>query len=309
MKLALKIDVTTLRGMRDGVPALVDILERHQALATFFFCVGPDHSGRAFGRNPPPGKVTGGASRRFRTPGIGKYVYGTLWPGPELGRRFADRMRAVRNAGFETGVQAFDAVGWRLAAASANAAWTAAELQHAVDRYTELFGEAPRAHAAAGWQTNIHALRLTQRLRFDYCSDGRGSGPHLPVSDAELIRCPQFPTTLPTLDEVAAEPGVSPESAAAHLLSRTGEAPLDAQVFGLRAEVEGLALAREFEQLVIGWKAQGYTLVPLRALLESVEPLALPRCEVAMSRIPARTGTLLLQGREFLLPSEIARAA
>ena len=35
-KLALKVDVDTLRGTREGVPRLIDILNRHQIKATFF---------------------------------------------------------------------------------------------------------------------------------------------------------------------------------------------------------------------------------------------------------------------------------
>ena len=66
-------------------------------------------------------------------------------------------------------------------------------MQRACDRYTEIFGTAPLTHGAAGWQMNVHALRLTQRLGFEYCSDGRGTHPHLPVWNAELIRCPQLP--------------------------------------------------------------------------------------------------------------------
>ena len=50
MKLALKIDVQTVRGTRQGVPRLVELLQKHNATASFFFCVGPDHTGRALKR-------------------------------------------------------------------------------------------------------------------------------------------------------------------------------------------------------------------------------------------------------------------
>ena len=47
MFLALKVDVDTLRGTREGVPNLVEILRRHGVTATFLFSLGPDHTGRA----------------------------------------------------------------------------------------------------------------------------------------------------------------------------------------------------------------------------------------------------------------------
>ncbi|HXL83480.1 MAG TPA: 4-deoxy-4-formamido-L-arabinose-phosphoundecaprenol deformylase, partial [Casimicrobiaceae bacterium] len=55
MLLALKIDVDTLRGTREGVPTLVELLRRHKAGATFLFSVGPDHTGRAIKRVFRPG--------------------------------------------------------------------------------------------------------------------------------------------------------------------------------------------------------------------------------------------------------------
>lgn len=301
MKLALKVDVATLRGLRLGVPRLIEMFERHAAGATFFFCVGPDHSGRALGRDPPPGHVDGVPAGGFVAHyGVRPLVYGTLWPGPQLARRGAAMMRSVRDAGFECGVQAYDAVRWQRKALHASVAWTEAEMQRAIDRYADVFGEPPQAHAAAGWQTNAHALRMTQRLGFDYCSDGRGVGPYLPVRDAELVRCPQFPTTLPTLDELMAAPNVTLDNAAAHLLEQTLAALPYGHVFALRAEIEGIAIAPIVDQLLTGWRAQGYALVALRDLFESVEPLSLPRCEVEMARIAGRHGPVLIQGPEFL---------
>jgi len=55
MKLALKIDVDTYRGTRDGVPRLVEMLKKHNAGATFLFSLGPDHTGRAIKRVFRPG--------------------------------------------------------------------------------------------------------------------------------------------------------------------------------------------------------------------------------------------------------------
>ena len=50
MNLALKVDVDTYRGTRDGVPRLVELLKKHDAGATFLFSLGPDHTGRAIKR-------------------------------------------------------------------------------------------------------------------------------------------------------------------------------------------------------------------------------------------------------------------
>jgi len=309
VRLALKVDVDTLRGTRVGVPNLVEILRRHDVRATFLFSLGPDHTGRAIKRVFRPGFV-GKVQRTsvVKHYGIKTLLYGTLLPGPDIGRRASDVMQGVRDAGHETGIHCWDHIRWQDGVAGADEAWTYAEMHRACERYTDVFREPPRTHGAAGWQMNVHALRLTQRLGFDYCSDGRGTHPYLPILDAEPIRCPQFPTTLPTLDEMIGLDDVTEANVAAHLLDRTRE-PSTPQVYTLHAELEGMRLAGAFEQLVLGWKAQGWTLGPVRSLFEAVEPMALPRCTTGPGTVPGRSGTLLMQGPEFLGDVDLAQAA
>ena len=103
--LALKIDVDTWRGTREGVPRLLDILQRHNARATFLFSLGPDHTGRAIKRVFRRGFL----QKVSRTSVIEHYglrtlLYGTLLPGPDIGHREADLMRFVRDAGHEVGI-------------------------------------------------------------------------------------------------------------------------------------------------------------------------------------------------------------
>ncbi len=310
MYLALKIDVDTLRGTREGVPALAQLLRRHDADATFLWSLGPDHTGRAIRRVFRPGFV--GKVRRtsvLKHYGPRTLLYGTLLPGPDIGRRGQQVMRSVRDAGFEVGIHCWDHIRWQDGVAAANAAWTHAEMQRACDRFTEIFKQDPRTHGAAGWQMNIHALRLTQRLGFDYCSDGRGIGPHLPVWNGEIVRCPQVPTTLPTLDELIGRDGITEENVAAHLLAQTAEPHDMGHVFTLHAELEGMQLATVLEQLLAGWKAQGWRLVSVRTLFESLQTRPLPRCMTGLAAIPGRSGTLLVQGQEFLGDVALPEAA
>jgi undecaprenyl phosphate-alpha-L-ara4FN deformylase len=310
MLLALKIDVDTLRGTREGVPRLLDILRRHDAGATFLFSIGPDHTGRAIRRAFRPGfmqKVQ--RTSVVRHYGLRTLLYGTMLPGPDIGRRAGDIMRRTRDEGFEVGVHAWDHVKWQDGLGRAGAEWTAGQMRLACERFVDIFKETPRVHGAAGWQMNVHAMRLTQALGFAYCSDGRGTHPHLPVWNAELIRCPQLPTTLPTLDELIGTDGIDEDTVAEPLLTLTATPPPDDHVFTLHAELEGMRLAPAFERLLAGWKAQGYRLVPMRTLYETLQALALPRCEVGPGMVPGRSGTLLCQGREFLGDVDLAEAA
>jgi peptidoglycan/xylan/chitin deacetylase (PgdA/CDA1 family) len=312
MLLALKVDVDTLRGTREGVPRLIEMLRRHEADATFLFSVGPDHTGRAIKRVFRPGFVRKvQRTSVVRHYGIKTLLYGTLLPGPDIGRSAGDVMRRVRDEGFDVGLHAWDHVRWQDGVEGACAEWTGGEMRRACERFTDIFKEPPRVHGAAGWQMNVHALRLTQALGFEFCSDGRGTHPHLPVWKAELIRCPQLPTTLPTLDELIGEDGVTEDNVAERLLARTASAgaPDVPQVFTLHAELEGMRLATVLERLLLGWKEQGWRLTSMRTVYDTLQALALPRCEVGTGTVPGRSGTLLCQGQEFLADVDLAQAA
>lgn len=292
-QLALKIDVDTYRGTREGVPRLVEILQSHNAQATFFFSLGPDHTGRAIKRVFRPGFL-GKVSRTsvFKHYGIKTLLYGTLLPAPDIGKKCAGIMRMVRVAGFEVGIHCYDHIRWQDHVAVKDAEWTRREMQLAVDSFTEIFGEAPKAHAAAGWQMNRHALRLTQQLGFDYSSDTRGTHPFIPTWQAEIIACPQLPTTLPTLDELMNRDGITLDNIAQHILKLTEAPSATGHVYTLHAELEGGKWLPIFEQLLQGWQAQGYELVSMRQYLQGLDVAALPRHEVLMREVEGRVGKL-----------------
>jgi undecaprenyl phosphate-alpha-L-ara4FN deformylase len=291
VRLGLKIDVDTLRGTAEGVPRLAELLKKNGAGATFLFSLGPDHTGRALRRIFRPGFF----SKVNRTSvlehyGVRTLLYGTLLPGPDIGRKCKNVMRAVRDAGFEVGVHCWDHVRWQDYVVQRDADWTEREMERACRRFAEVFGEASKTWGAAGWQLNRHAAWYEER-HFDYASDTRGRGPFRPLWDGVLIGCPQLPTTLPTLDELI---GLH-DDVVQHLLSRSGNGD---HVFTAHAELEGGKLMPMFEALLAGWKSQGYELVALEAMHRTLDVARLPRCEVLQGTVPGRSGMLAVQGEE-----------
>jgi undecaprenyl phosphate-alpha-L-ara4FN deformylase len=294
-KLALKIEVNTYRGTRQGVPRLVEALQRKQVQASFFFTLGKDRTGRGLKNIFRPGYLSK-ASRIgiWSHYGIKTLLYGILLPAPDIGRKCADVMRSVRDAGFEVGIHCYNRIRWQSCAASGDMHWTRREMQKAVDRFAEIFGSAAKTHAAAGWQLNRHALRLMQHFGFSYTSDTRGTHPFLPTWNAEIIACPQLPTTLPTLDELVNRDGITLDNVVAHILQLTSNPPEQGHVFTLRAEFEGGKWLPLFEQLVDGWKAQGYDIVSLQGYAAGL-PATLPRHEIAMQAVEGANGTQAVQ--------------
>ena len=296
-RLALKVDVDTLRGTRDGVPRLARLFRRVGADATFFFSVGPDHTGRALRRVFQRGFL----AKVSRTSvlehyGLRTLLYGTLLPGPDIGRCCACELRAIQADGFEVGLHAYDHVKWQDYVAQSEEEWTGQEMRRGIDRFEAIFRERPRIHAAAGWQMNASAFQFEDGFAFDYASDTRGTHPFLPIVSGNVIKCPQLPTTLPTLDELIGTNGITPQSVAAHLVGLTAKpAPCD-HVFTLHAELEGLRLLPVLATLLAGWIAQGYTLVSMRALFESLDAARLPCHQAVAAPFPGRTGALMCQG-------------
>lgn len=294
-KLALKVDVNTYRGTRVGVPRLLEAMQRHRVQASFFFTLGKDRTGRAITRIFSPGFLSK-ASRisAWGHYGIKTLLYGTVLPAPDIGRKCADVMRSVRTAGFEVGIHCYDNIRWQNHVVHKDMAWTKREMQRAVDRFIEIFGIASKSHAAAGWQLNRHALRLMQHFGFNYTSDTRGTHPYIPTWNAEIIACPQLPTTLPTLDELINRDGITLDNVVQHLLQMTKNPPPTGHVFTLQAEFEGGKWLPVFEQLLDGWKAQGYDIVSLRLYAEGL-PANLPRHEVAMRTVEGSIRTQAVQ--------------
>lgn len=303
-RIALKIDVDTLRGTLEGVPALLELLQHHRLDATFLFSLGPDNTGRALRRILRPGFIR----KVWRTSvgthyGLKTLCYGTVLPAPDIGVRASNQMRAVRDAGFEVGVHCHDHVLWQDHVANRDYAWTRQQMQLAIDAFECIFGERPRVHGAAGWQMNEHVPALEAQLGFRYASDTRGTTPFLPLAAERQTTCLQLPTTLPTFDELIGLDGCTAATVADVLLERSlRPAPLG-HVFTLHAEIEGGKLLSAFEHLLHNWQQRGLQPCSLRELYRHL-PAKLPECPVTLGEIPGRSGSLACQGdpRSFMEP-------
>jgi peptidoglycan/xylan/chitin deacetylase (PgdA/CDA1 family) len=292
VKLALRIEVSTLRGTRVAVPRLAALLKEHRARATFLLALGPDRTGRALGSLP---RVP-----RLKCYGFRAMFSGTLLPAPDIGLRCADVLRALPKDGHEAGILAYDRADWVNHIAGADEAWTTAAMQRARERYEEIFAVPALTHGAPGWRMNRFAYRHGQRLGFRHCSDTRGPGPFIPVIRGEVVACPQLPTTLPTLDDLMAG-GLGPDQAVQHLLAASREAGPAGHVFTLRAEIEGTVYASALRGLLAGWSAMGMEALPLRDYAAGLDLARLPRRVIDEGKAAGARGPIAVAGKEFLI--------
>jgi undecaprenyl phosphate-alpha-L-ara4FN deformylase len=301
LNIALKVDVDTLRGTLEGTPALLELFGQHGIRATLLFSLGPDHTGRAIKRVFRPGFF----AKVQRTSVVEHYglrtlLYGTLLPGPDIGRRGAHVMLDARAAGHEVGIHTWDHTLWQDHVANKDPAWTQRQMQLAYHRFKEIFGEAPSTHGAAGWQMNPAALLQLDAWGLAYASDGRvrdsSEGPYrVSLNGNTPLACIQMPTTLPTFDEVIGIDGMDADAAARFLLKTTQEMPRD-HVFTLHSELEGAKLKPAFETLLKGWQDQGFQLGSMRQQFESIDPNSVQTRRFSYGSVAGRSGELMLAG-------------
>jgi peptidoglycan/xylan/chitin deacetylase (PgdA/CDA1 family) len=293
--ITLKVDVDTLRGTREGIPRLASLFARLQIPATFLFSVGPDHTGRALRRVFRRGFL--GKVRRTSVAsnyGVSTLLYGTLLPGPDIGRLCRAEMRSVADQGFEVGLRAYDHVKWQDGVARASSVWTCEQLECGIEAFETIFGFRPRIHGAAGWQLNAHVPALEQGFRFEIASDTRGFEPFMPLGGGVL----QIPTTLPTLDELVGLNGLQAGDATRRIFDLTRADGPRHHVFTLHAELEGGAYIAEFETLLRAWQEAGLEFRTLGEVALALDPRSLRTSRIRFGTMEGRSGTLALQAGE-----------
>ena len=271
--LCLRVDVCTYRGLRDGVPGVLEVLRQAKARATFYVTFGPDASGLALLKLLNP-KF---ALKMFRTKAASTYglataFYGTLLPSPLVGAGLPDTLKRIRDDGHEIGVHGWDHRRWQDKLAKYAPEKLRDEFARMMDAYRSILGAAPASFAAPAWLLSGELFDLEQKAGLAFASDTRGPAPFLPVFDGKEGRVPQLPVTLPTLDECLGR--MSPEEFVADSLKGAAAQP-DYACFTAHAESEGM-----------GYKAV------LESFLAKLDRPTMPLGEAKRDNLPRRTITL-----------------
>lgn len=290
---ALKVDVDTYVGTRDGVPRLVSILDDFAIKATFYFSMGPDNSGKAIRRIFTR---KGFLRKMLRTKapsayGIKTLLYGTILPPPLIAESLPQVLRDTAAHGHEVGIHCWDHVKWHDLLPWFPKPVTAMELGKASSQFQEIFGRRTRTTAAPGWTVSPDSLEVQDAMGLTYCSDSRGTHPFYPVMEGRTFRTLQIPTTWPTMDEVLGENGISTATINDHYLSLLVDG---LNVHTIHAEMEGGVLADTFVDLLTRLRAAGTRFVTLGEAVAEFGGNA-PACRLEMGELPGRAGNVALQ--------------
>ena len=294
--LGLRIDVDTHDGMRDGVPALLDLLRDAGVRGTFYLSMGPDNAGKAIlNVLTRPGFL--GKMRRTgaaRVYGLRTVLSGTLLPARMIAVGLPGVARRIVAEGHEAGVHAWDHRRWQDKLPRLSDNEVAAQLGRARRAFAEIFGTQPRTFAAPAWFGDERALKIEEWYELEYASDCRGAEPFLPVVEGKALATPQVPATLPTLDEAL---GDTHRDAGAFFDSMLDAAAAARwPVLTIHAEIEGGPYAGDFRTFLARARERGIRPVPLRELLAARRAAGSPLPQRAMGygTVPGRHGTVFM---------------
>jgi peptidoglycan/xylan/chitin deacetylase (PgdA/CDA1 family) len=285
--LCLRVDVCTYRGLRDGVPGVLEVLRRAKARATFYVTFGPDASGLALLKLLNP-KF---ALKMLRTKAASTYgwataFYGTLIPSPLVGAGLPDTMKRIRDEGHEIGVHGWDHRRWQDKLARYKPEKLHDEFSRMIEAYRAILGTPPASFAAPAWLLSRELFDLEQRAGFTFASDTRGRAPFLPVFQGKEGSLPQLPVTLATLDECLGR--LTPEDFVEESLREAARQP-EYACFTAHAESEGMGYKAVLEAFLA--KLQRPT-CPLGEAARG----ELPRKEIRLGRVPGRPYDVCLEG-------------
>lgn len=284
--LCLRVDVCTYRGLRDGVPGVLEVLRRVKARATFYVTFGPDASGLALLKLLNP-KF---ALKMVRTKAASTYgwataFYGTLLPSPLVGAGLPAVLQRIRQEGHDVGVHGWDHRRWQDRLSKYPTDRLREEFSKMIDAYRSALGEMPASFAAPAWLLTKDLFDLEQEAGLRFGSDTRGVSPFLPVFAGSEGKIPQLPVTLATLDECLGRM-TAEEFVEASLKGAAGQP--DYACFTAHAESEGMNYQSVLESLL---SKVDRPVVPLGEAVRT----DLPRQEIRMGRVPGRPYDVCLQ--------------
>jgi peptidoglycan/xylan/chitin deacetylase (PgdA/CDA1 family) len=203
-RFAVRVDIDTVKGLVDGVPVLLDILEEFGVRGTFFASVGTDTTARAF-------LVSTRLKRHVAINPVRKYgpgeIIGSLW-----GLNFqshGDEFREIERRGHEVQLHCFNHLEWIRRIETASQPEAKELIERGMREFEKIFGRRPTAFASPAFMVTEAVLDAEEELGFKYASDYHRDGDCVPFDEGRRVL--QIPVNAPLIEDLVVD-GAGDES-------------------------------------------------------------------------------------------------
>lgn len=268
MRVALRVDVTSLQGIKKGVPTLLGLFQQYKVKASFYFS---------------PGLETNPLFNRL------------LKRQALLAETMADIVKQVHAHGHDVGITNYHQLEWVKKAAFAKNGWSRSELENSLQAFIQATGVTPISFSASGFQVNSELFRFEDARAFAFASDTRGKLPFYPELQGVRASCIQIPVTLPTLHQALTSEGVNKENAHEYIYAESCYVMPAGHVYALNAEQEGIDGHEYMEKLLVMWSGQEGQIRSLGDVYNELDKSTVPVHQVGWDKVPGSQRYLATQ--------------
>ncbi len=195
---AIKVDVDTFGGLKEGVPRLIRIFDEFNIKATFYVSLGPDNSGKAVINLLKPAFLKKMLkTKAVRSYGLKTALYGTILKPPMLAW-LKDRLIQIKLNGHEVEFHAYDHRFWQDNIEKLTHDEIKAWFEKGISTYFSIYKTYPKSFGAPGWVCSQKALKYIKNLKFiKFLSISRAQKPFIEQITQKL----EIPSNLPCLEE------------------------------------------------------------------------------------------------------------
>ena len=196
----LRIDIDTIKGLTEGVPQILDILEETEIHATFFVTTGPDRTGRnLFQLNKR--KTSSFKMNPLRRYGLKQILYGLLLPAP-LMELHQNIIKEIARKGHEVGLHGYDHYRWANYLPQMSVKEITSCLNTGIQILSLITGKRPNGFASPAFKWSSNSLKVQNKFKFNYSSDMHGETVFYPQIGSKILKILQIPVTQPSIEEL-----------------------------------------------------------------------------------------------------------
>jgi len=193
--------VDTIKGLTQGVPRILDILDDMQIRATFFITMGPDKTGRNLFHLPKRKNIGLTTMSPVRKYGLKQMFYGLLIPSPIM-EKHAHLIQKISKKGHEIGFHGYNHYQWANYFLKMSTEDIDKQIGQAINAFIKIIGKRPRGFAAPAFKWSKKSLLAADQWNFIYSSDMYGTRVFYPEIEGRKLNILQIPVSEPLIEDL-----------------------------------------------------------------------------------------------------------